>query len=180
MQIGPFHLSSSVHRLAYSNRWMKEKAACLYAVCLKSDGTVPTKYFTISAQGFQCRTPDIPTEHQTFLLFLEFSVCPMSSVCREGRPQYFQRKIQSIQTRFLIRLYVYSTQILSVHLYWISPSLRFLLIYTIVKNPSIHAAIICNANKTIVRTGALVFLFTAWLIPVKNPQMAAAIPTPAT
>ena len=38
----------------------------------------------------------------------------MSSVCREGRPQCFQRKIQSIQTRFLIRLYVYSTQILSV------------------------------------------------------------------
>ena len=39
---------------------MKEKAGCLYAVCLKSDGTVPTKYFTISAQGFQCRTPGIP------------------------------------------------------------------------------------------------------------------------
>jgi len=38
----------------------------------------------------------------------------MSSVCREGRSQNFQRKIQSIQTRFLIRLYVYSTQILSV------------------------------------------------------------------
>ena len=118
------------------------------------------EYYTISAQGFQCRTPDIPTEHQTFLLFLEFSVCPMSSVCREGRPQYFQRKIQSIQTRFLIRLYVYSTQILSVHLYWISPSLRFLLIYTTVKNPSIHAAIICNAHKTIVSTDALFFLFT--------------------
>ena len=114
------------------------------------------------------------TRHSCFSC--EFSVCPMSSVCREGRPQYFQRKIQSIQTRFLIRLYVYSTQILSVHLYWISPSLRFLLIYTTVKNPSIHAAIICNANKTIVRTDALVFLFTAWLIPVKDPQMAAAIP----
>ena len=60
MQIGPFHLSSSAHRLAYSNRRMKEKAGCLYAVCLKSDGTVPIKYFTISAQGFQCRTPGIP------------------------------------------------------------------------------------------------------------------------
>ena len=60
MQIGPFHLSSSAHRLACSNRRMKEKAGCLYAVCLKSDGTVPTKYFTISAQGFQCRTPGIP------------------------------------------------------------------------------------------------------------------------
>jgi len=43
MQIGLFHLSSSAHWLAYSNQWMKEKAACLYAVCLKSDGTVPIK-----------------------------------------------------------------------------------------------------------------------------------------
>ena len=71
---------------------------------------------------------------------------------------------------------------LTVHFFFLSinPFLRFLLIYTTVKNPSIHADIICNANKTIVRTGALVFLFTAWLIPVKNPQMAAAILTPAT
>ena len=71
---------------------------------------------------------------------------------------------------------------LTVHFFFLSinPFLRFLLIYTTVKNPSIHAAIICNANKIIVSTDALVFLFTAWLIPVKNPQMAAAIPTPAT
>ena len=71
MQIGPFHLSSSAHRLACSNRRMKEKAGCLYAVCLKSDGTVPTKYFTISAQGFQCRTPGIPAFPANF----PFSQC---------------------------------------------------------------------------------------------------------
>ena len=61
---------------------------------------------------------------------------------------------------------------LTVHFFFLSinPFLRFLLIYTTVKNPSIHAAIICNANKTIVRTDALVFLFTAWLIPVKKPE----------
>ena len=49
----------------------------------------------------------------------------MSSVCREGRPQCFQRKIQSIQTRFLIRLYGYSTQCLSVHLSWMLAHILF-------------------------------------------------------
>ena len=71
MQIGPFHLSSSAHRLVCSNRRIKEKAGFLYAVCLKSDGTVPTKYFTISAQGFQCRTPGIPA----FPANLPFAQC---------------------------------------------------------------------------------------------------------
>lgn len=54
----------------------------------------------------------------------------MSSVCREGSPQYFQRKIQSIQTRFLIRLYVYSTQCLSVHLSWMLEHILFNTRYT--------------------------------------------------
>lgn len=51
---------------------------------------------------------------------------------------------------------------LTVHFFFssINPFLRFLLIYTTVKNPSIHADIICNANKTIVSTDALFFLFT--------------------
>ena len=52
---------------------------------------------------------------------------------------------------------------LTVHFFFssINPFLRFLLIYTTVKNPSIHADIICNANKIIVSTDTLVFLFTA-------------------
>ena len=63
------------------------------------------------------------TRHSCFSC--EFSVCPMSSVCREGRPQCFQRKNQSIQTRFLIRLYVYSTQSLSVHMSWMLEHILF-------------------------------------------------------
>ena len=86
MQIGPFHLSSSAHRLACSNRRMKEKAGCLYAVCLKSDGTVPTKYFTISAQGFQCRTPGIPAFPANF----PFAQCHPCAE-REGLSAFSER-----------------------------------------------------------------------------------------
>ena len=66
-----------------------------------------------------------PTEHQTFLLFLEFSVCPMSSVCRERMPQYFQRKSQSIYPCFLIQFHGYPTQMLSNHPSWMLEHILF-------------------------------------------------------
>ena len=63
------------------------------------------------------------TRHSCF--FCEFSVCPMSSVCREGRPQYFQRKNQSIYPCFLIQLHGCTTQMLSNHPSWMLESIFF-------------------------------------------------------
>ena len=72
MQIGPFHLSSSssAHLLARSNQWMKEKADCLYAVCLKSDGTAPVKNILPYARR------DFNVEHQASLIFLRIFRLP--------------------------------------------------------------------------------------------------------
>ena len=55
----------------------------------------------------------------------EFSVFSMSSVCREGSPQYFQQKDKPIQTCLLIPIYGYSTQSLSVHLSWMLAHILF-------------------------------------------------------
>ena len=49
----------------------------------------------------------------------------MSSVCREGSPQYFQRKNQSIYPCFLIQLHGCTTQMLSNHPSWMLEHILF-------------------------------------------------------